>query len=110
MDKIDSCTSRQEIDSIIWNLRDSGNLFEAVKICNEVIKKQPHKPFYNKIAGDLYFQMGEYENSATFYLEYLKKLNQPRISLHNLLNAIIDFDECYQKNNLLIMLKTYLKI
>lgn len=66
--------SREQIATILSNLRATGDLAQATKICNEASQKFPDDYFYPKIAGDLYFQQGDYNSASTAFLDFLQKI------------------------------------
>ncbi|MBN1690119.1 MAG: GHKL domain-containing protein [Dehalococcoidia bacterium] len=66
--------SREQIASTISSLRGAGDLAQAISVCNEASRKFAEDYFYPKIAGDLYFQQGDYDSAADAFLDFLQKI------------------------------------
>ncbi len=66
--------SRRDISEQMRELRNSGNIPDAIALCEQAIQRFPRDYFYPKIAGDLYFQQGDYETASVRYIEFLSNI------------------------------------
>lgn len=63
----------EEVSNRISDLRNSGNVQEAIKVAIEAIDVFPNSYFFPKVGGDLFFQIGDYPNASKLYLQFLKR-------------------------------------
>lgn len=63
----------EEASNRISELRNYGNISEAIKVAIEAIDAFPDSYFFPKVGGDLFFQIGDYPNASRLYLQFLKK-------------------------------------
>lgn len=69
-----SSTRREEISMKIRNLRNQGNIAEAIAFCKEAQFEFESDNFYPMILGDLYTQSGDYDSASKAYIDFLKKI------------------------------------
>jgi signal transduction histidine kinase len=63
----------EEYSNQISELRRAGKIDEAIVLSKEAIISSPDSYFFPKVAGDLYFQIGDYQKASEMYFAYLKK-------------------------------------
>ena len=80
MNEIDTLP-REKIASRIQDLRNSGDLSGAARLCEDATTRFSDDYFYPKIAGDLYFQQEDYEAASQSYIEFLKRIPRNRTGL-----------------------------
>jgi tetratricopeptide (TPR) repeat protein len=66
--------SRKEIADEILSLRNAMNFSAAIDVCLEATKRYPNNYFYPKIAGDLCYELHDYEAASHLYIEFLKHI------------------------------------
>ena len=72
----------EEVSNQIFELRKSGNVHEAIKVATEAVDAFPNSCFFSKVGGDLFFQIGDYQNASKLYLQFLRK-TPPNLRLFN---------------------------
>lgn len=58
----------------ILTSRNQGKISEAIGIASEARKRYPEENIFEKILGDMYLQLNDYEAAGKAYIEFLKKI------------------------------------
>lgn len=74
MDLITNGKTTTEIKNLIFSLRRSGKLDEAIALTEKTSEENPQSYFYPKIKGDLLFQNDKYDAAADAWVSFLKKM------------------------------------
>ncbi len=78
MDTIKNWGSRQEIANRLFELRNCGNIDDAISLTVEAMNVFTDDYFYPKIAGDLFYQKQDYNKAANYWLIFLIKLTNQK--------------------------------
>lgn len=69
-------SEEREYSNRIYSLRFTGQIADAVTVCEEAIQKFPSSNFFYKIKGDLLFEQGNFDAALQSYLTFLDKINK----------------------------------
>lgn len=73
--KLKKVTSQErELSNRIYELRIRGNLEDAIQICDEAIEIYRSSNFFFKIKGDILYDLGNYEDAISAYMNFLKRI------------------------------------
>jgi len=98
----------EEVSNRILELRNSGNIHEAIKVAIEAIDAFPDTYFFPKVGGDLFFQIGDYPNASKLYLQFLKKTPPNPKLFNDFAKRYYRLKRSWSKNDLATYAKTIL--
>lgn len=98
----------EEVSNRILELRNSGNIHEAIKVAIEAIDAFPGSYFFPKVGGDLFSQIGDYPNASKLYLQFLKKTPPNQKLFNDFAKRYYRLKRSWSRNDIATYAKTIL--